>query len=189
MTSDELRLVFSLRRMPQEYEDVERLSLKLTYAVTVIFGFALLPRHYIAWSFSVVGAAVVGRVIGFTLHGRTAAQSSKGKAQPSGYVFSVLFILAAAAVLVPTIYWALTTQESVFKMESLVFAVTLIWAIGRVTARFVLGVAAISISVTSLIFYFTSFQVGFLLPAGYAALVAWALLHRERRAVEGHVSA
>ncbi len=147
-----LRLFFSLRRLPPEFADVERLTLRFAVAAMAALAPILFPgRHYVLYLIWGILITYIGRFIGFILHDRALAEASE-------------FVSAPRPV------------DPFFMVQSFFGAVTLTYCVGRYWARVAMGLLDILLLVTALQFYFHFLQAGFLAAAAYAGIMVWHFL-------------
>lgn len=176
-----LKLFFSLRRLPPEFADVERLTLRSAMVAMVVLPPFLFPgRHYFLYPICGILIAYVGRLIGFVRHDRGITQSSKPDPRSaSNNAIGVLLVIGVAALLSSTLYWTWTTRDPVFMMQSFFGAIVLTYCIGRYWAPVPMGVLNILLMVGALAFYFHFQLAGFLAAAAFAALMIWHFLFRK----------
>ncbi len=177
-----LKLFFSLRRLPPEFAHVDRLTLRSAMAAMVILPPFLFPgRHYFLYPIGGIFIAYVGRLIGFSRHYREIAKSSKpGPPRPrDSKITGTLLTIGMAGLLVSTLYWAWTTRDPVFMMQSTFGAIVLTYCIGRYWAPVPMGVLNVLLMVGALAFYFYFRLPGFLGAAAFAGLVVWHFLFRK----------
>jgi hypothetical protein len=175
------RLFFSLRRLPPEFADVDRLTLRSAMVAMVVLPPFLFPgRHYFLYPLYGMLIAYVGRLIGFVRHDRRITHSSNPDPRPgSNNAIGILLVIGVAALLTSTLYWAWTTRDPVFLMQSFVGAIVLTYCIGRYWAPVPMGVLNILLMVGALAFYFHFQLAGFLAAAAFAGLVVWHFLFRK----------
>lgn len=177
-----LRLFFSLRRLPPEFADVERFTLRSAMAAMVVLPPFLFPgRHYFLYPICGIFIAYVGRLIGFVRHYRGIAKSSKfSPPRPrDSKMTGILLTTGMAWLLASTLYWAWTTRDPVFMMQSTFGAIVLTYCIGRYWAPVPMGVLNILLMVGALAFYFHFLLAGFLGAAAFAGLMVWHFLFRK----------
>jgi len=174
-----LRLFFSLRRLPPEFADVERLTLRFAVAAMAALAPILFPgRHYVLYLIWGILITYIGRFIGFILHDRGLAESSEfvSAPRPVSRLPGFLLVIAVASLLLSAVYWAWTTRDPFFMVQSFFGAVTLTYCVGRYWARVAMGLLDILLLVTALQFYFHFLQAGFLAAAAYAGIMVWHFL-------------
>ena len=190
--NDKLRLFFSLRRLPPEFADVERLTLRSAMAAMVILPPFLFPgRHYFLYPICGILIAYVGRVVGFVRHYRGIAKSSEPRPPlpRDSKITGILLTIGMACLLASTLYWAWTTRDPVFMMQSTFGAIVLTYCIGRYWAPVPMGVLNIFLMVGSLALYFHFLLAGFLAAAAFASLLVWHfLIRRSQRPTPGQFS-
>ncbi len=180
----QLRLFFSLRRLPPEFADVDRLTLRYVQVALVILAPVLFPgRHYLLYPIGVMLILFIGRFIGFMQHDRAIAESPESvpATQPGTIVGGILIAIGVALLLILTVHWAWTTRDPIFMMQLFFGAVTLSYCVGRYWARVAMGLLDIVLLVGALVFYFEFPRAGFLAAAAYAALVVWRFLFRKNQ--------
>ncbi len=173
-------IVLSPRRLPAEFADVRSVSQKFGLAGLVVSGMAFLPgQHYLAYAVSAICAPVLGRIVGGFLHdGRAASTHTNGGGRARVMVSALLAAITLLGLL-PAIYWLRTTGQPIFLAVLLVGAATLCYVIGRVMARRACGYATVVVVPVSVMLYLRIPLFGFVFAAGYAALIARALLFQK----------
>jgi hypothetical protein len=96
-----------------------------------------------------------------------------------------LFVSLVATTLAAEMYWTWTTGAPVFAMQSILGIAILTFPLGIGSAKLILGMVDVALVVVSLVLYFAVAQVGFLVVAAFAALVAWALLFKREEPESG----
>ena len=178
-----LRLFFTLRKLPPEFADIDRLSLQFAVAAMFILAPLLFPgRHYFLYPILGMLIGCVGRVIGFERHFRSDAHSSSAPAPallPANTIV-ILISLGAAVLLTLPLYWAWTTRNPIFLTQAFFAAIVLTFCIGQYWARRVaMGLLDILLLVSALVLYFHFLLPGFLAAAAFAGLVIWHFLFRK----------
>jgi hypothetical protein len=146
-------------------------------------------RHYFLYPICGIFIAYVGRLIGFVRHYRAIAQSSRPKSPRDSKTTGILLTIGMACLWASTLYWAWTTRDPVFVMQSTFGAIVLTYCIGRYWAPVPMGVLNIFLMVGALAFYFHFLLAGFLAAAAFAALMVWNFLFRKpQRPTPGRLS-
>jgi hypothetical protein len=150
-------------------------------AMVVLPPFLFPGRHYFLYPICGMLVAYIGRLVGFVRHYR-AIPKSPGPVpapRPGAKVTGILVTAAIAALLFSTLYWAWTTRDPVFMMQSFFGAIVLTYCIGRYWAPVPIGVVNILLMVGALVFYFHFLLAGFLAAAAFAGLMVWNFLFRK----------
>ena len=180
--NDTLRLFFSLRRLPPEFADVERLTLRSAMVAMVVLPPFLFPgRHYFLYPICGLLIAYVGRVVGFMRHYRGIENASipgQTRSRDSKRI-GTLLVIGVAAFWGSTLYLAWTTRDPVFVMQSFFGAIVLTYCIGRYWVHVAMGLLNIFLLVGALIFYFHFLLPGFVAAAAFAGLMVWHFLFRK----------
>ena len=177
-----LRLFFSLRRLPAEFADVDRLTLRFAVAAMLILPPILFPgRHYLLYPICGILIAYIGRFIGFILHDRALAESPEvmWAPRPGSRVPGILLVIAVFFLFFSAVYWAWRTRDPFFMMQAFFGAVTLTYCVGRYWAPVAMGLLDIFLLGAALVFYLEFLQAGFLAAAAYAGLMVWHFLFRK----------
>jgi hypothetical protein len=184
MNKERLRLLFSLRHLPKEYDDIDRISKYFGVAGVIISGI-LFHRHPLAFVGVSLGIFYCGRFMAIVLHGRRNSPSQENALQTvrTAGIFALTIVVAVS--LIAVMYWFWATRQSIFAVESILGATTLIWLLGVGRARFVLGLVDIALVITALSLSFLFQSIGFLAAGAYAAFIAWALFFGKREQESG----
>src|SRR5579863_8098357 len=101
------RLFFSLRRLPPELADVDRLTLRSAMIAMVVLPPFLFPgRHYFLYPICGMLIAYIGRFVGFVRHYRGIGKSPQPGPLLDNKTPGILLVIGAAGFLTLTLYSA-----------------------------------------------------------------------------------
>jgi len=184
------RLFFSLRRLPAELADVDRLTLRCAMIAMVVLPPFLFPgRHYFLYPICGMLIAYIGRFVGFVRHYPGVGKSSQPGPLRDNKTTGILLAIGAAVLLTATLYSAWTTHDPIYLTQSFFGAAVLTYSIGRIWAPVAMGLVSIFLLIGALILYFHFLLTGFLAGAAFAGLLVWHFLFRNLRSAKpGQIS-
>jgi hypothetical protein len=184
-----LQMFFSFRKLPKEFADVDRVT-SISVTLAILLGIPFFPgRHYGYYFVCATAIVVLGRALGFLLHGRASTTSRERIIGPAARMERNLGGVLGIIALAGSLYFIWTDRDPFFMMLSISLGAGLCFFFGihQASMRFVAGFGAVALIALSLILYFVYLLPGFLATGGIAAFFAWALLLRRRRgAAESH---